>query len=84
MKKASASSEHLKVEEIRLISDLRIMHSKVNELYQIVSIIKRRHQEMALRRYADHKMLDDDIKRVDELYLWFVNLKDEGLRLTKK
>ena len=27
----------LDVEEVRLVSDLRIMHSKVEELYQMVS-----------------------------------------------
>ncbi|MGC2698130.1 MAG: hypothetical protein WA738_20265 [Candidatus Angelobacter sp.] len=84
MKKGPANSEYLKIEEIRLVSDLRIMHSKVNELAQIVAVLKRRHQEMAIRKYADHKMLDDDIRRVDEIYLWFISLKEERLRLTKK
>jgi len=29
-------------------------------------------------------MLDQDIKRVDDIYLCFVRLKEEGIRLTKK
>ena len=76
--------DRLTIEETRLIADLRIMHSKVNELFQIVTVLKRRHPEIAIRKYADHKMLDDDIKRVDELYLWFINVKEARLRLTKK
>jgi len=84
MKKPSADERLIRVEEIRAIADLRIMHSKINELYQVVSVLKRRHPEMAIREYADQRMLDDDIKRVDEIYLWFIGLKEEGLKLRKK
>lgn len=79
-----ARGHGLDTEEVRLIADLRIMHAKVYELFEIVSVIKRRHHENAIRRYADHTMLDQDIQRVDEIYLWFVRLKEEGLRLTRK
>lgn len=85
MKKASERQEILTIEEVRLVSDLRIMHSKVNELAQIISVLKRRHPEMAIRQYADQKMLDDDIRRVDEIYLWFISLKEEmRIRLARK
>lgn len=84
MKKTSADERFLRIEEIRAVADLRIMHSKINELYQVVSVLKRRHPEMAIREYADQKMLDEDIKRVDEIYLWFIGLKEEGLKLRKK
>lgn len=82
--KRTTEDDKLKIEEIRLIADLRIMHSKVNDLFQIVTTLRRRHPEIAIRKYADHKMLADDIERVDELYLWFINLKDSRLRLTRK
>lgn len=82
--KKSMNDRNLKVDEIRLIADLRIMHSKVNELFHLVHTLKRRHPEGAIRKYADHGALEDDIKRVDEIYLWFVGLKEQGLRLTKK
>ncbi|HEU4413476.1 MAG TPA: hypothetical protein VFT65_01740 [Candidatus Angelobacter sp.] len=85
MKKASERQEILTIEEVRLVSDLRIMHSKVNELAQIISVLKRHHPEMAIRQYADQKMLDDDIRRVDEIYLWFISLKEEmRIRLARK
>jgi len=83
MKKQPVDERFLRIEEIRVVADLRIMHSKVNELFQVISVLKRRHGEMAIREYADHKMLDEDIKRVDEIYLWFVGLKEEGIRLRK-
>jgi hypothetical protein len=72
----------LDIDEIRLVSDLRIMHSKVDELFQIVSNLKRRHNEVDVRRYADEPVLEEDISRVDQIYLWFVSLKEEGLQRT--
>ena len=66
----------LDVEEVRLISDLRIMHSKVDELHQIVSTLKKRHPESEIHRYADQDVLTRDIDRVDEIYLWFVSLRE--------
>jgi len=67
----------LDVDEVRLVSDLRIMHSKVDELYQIVANLKRRHGRSDVHRYADQPVLNEDIARVDEIYLWFVSLKEE-------
>lgn len=83
-KKPDDSDHHrwLDIEEIRLVSDLRIMHAKVDELYQLVTNLKRRHDEPSIRDYADRPVLDEDIRRVDEIYLWFVSLKDAGLRRT--
>jgi len=84
MKKAPVNDRFLHIEEIRLVSDLRIMHAKVSELYQIVNTLKRRHPEGAIREYADRIALENDIKQVDDIYLWFVGLKERGLRLTSK
>ncbi len=84
MKKVRENDQSLKIEEVRVIADLRIMHSKVNELFQVVSSLKRRHSEAAIRKYSDRQALEEDIKRVDEIYLWFVAVKEQGLRLTKK
>ncbi len=71
----------LDVDEVRLVSDLRIMHSRVDELYQIVSNLKRRHSGSDIHKYADQPVLNEDIAHVDEIYLWFVSLKEE---LSKK
>ncbi len=68
----------LDVDEIRLVSDLRIMHSKVDDLYQIVSNLKRRHSGADIHKYADQPVLNEDIARVDEIYLWFVSLKEQS------
>lgn len=35
----------LEIDEVRLVSDLRIMHAKVDELYLLVQNLKRRHDE---------------------------------------
>jgi len=67
----------LEVDEVRLVSDLRIMHSKVDELYQIVANLKRRHSGADIHKYADQPVLNEDIARVDEIYLWFVALKEQ-------
>ena len=66
----------LDVEEVRLIADLRIMHSKVDELYQVMTRLKQRHPEADIRKYADQAALETDIHEVDQIYLWFIALKD--------
>ena len=80
----SDSTPRLDVEEVRLIADLRIMHAKVHELFEVVSVLKRGREESYIRKFADHVMLEKDIQRVDEIYLWFVRLKEEGIKLRKK
>jgi len=74
------SGRSLDVAEIRLIADLRIMHSKVDELYQVVTNLKRRHDDDAIHKYADQPVLSEDIDRVDELYMWFLRLKEQNRR----
>ena len=78
--KESVESRWLDVEEVRLVSDLRIMHSKVDELYQVVANLKRRHNETSVNKYADGSVLTEDINRVDEIYMWFIKLKEQGER----
>lgn len=80
----SDRDHRLDIDEVRLVADLRIMHAKVHELFEVVSVLKRGHEENYIRRYADHAMLEKDIQRVDEIYLWFLNLKEEGLKLRKR
>jgi hypothetical protein len=70
----------LDIEEVRLVSDLRIMHAKVEELHQIVNAIRRSHDEDAIFKYADQRRLAEDISRSDEIYLWFVTLKEFAAR----
>jgi hypothetical protein len=65
------------LEEMRLVSDLRIMHSKVDELHHIVQNLKRRHSHGDVHRFADARVLAENIERVDEIYIWFVRLKEQ-------
>jgi hypothetical protein len=74
------SGRALNVQEIRLIADLRVMHSKVDELYQVVTNLKRRHDDDAIHKYADQPVLSEDIDRVDEMYMWFLRLKEQNRR----
>jgi len=69
----------LTIEEVRIVSDLRIMHAKVDELYQLVTALKRRHDEAAIVKYADQPILTEDIQKVDEIYLWFVRVKEASI-----
>ena len=75
-----AESRWLDIDEVRVVSDLRIMHSKVDELYQIVANLKRRHSGAEIHKYADQPVLNEDIARVDEIYLWFLSLKEQRER----
>lgn len=72
------------VEQVRLVADLRIMHAKVDELYQISKVLRIRHNERSVVEHADKAVLAEDIRKVDELYIWFVELKDEAERLRRK
>jgi len=72
-----AADRWLDIDEVRLVSDLRIMHAKVDELYHIISNLKRRHSGADIHKYADQPVLNEDIARVDEIYLWFVSLKEQ-------
>lgn len=77
-KRGDADGGHsLDIKEVRLVADLRIMHSKVDELFQLVANLKRRHDERSIRAYADSDVMEEDINRVDEIYLWFISLKEK-------
>ena len=78
------SGRALTVDEIRVVADLRIMHSKVDELYQVCKILQQRHEERDVISYADKRVLPEDIRKVDELYLWFVKLKEEAERQLRR
>lgn len=75
----SVSDRWLTIEEVRIVSDLRIMHAKVDELHQLVDALKKRHSEGDIVKYADQPILTEDIRKVDEIYLWFVRLKEESI-----
>jgi hypothetical protein len=73
-----SKGDPLDIEEVRLVSDLRVMHSKVNELHHIVSTLREKHDECVICKYADQSVLAENIAKVDDIYLWFVKLKQEG------
>jgi hypothetical protein len=75
-----SGAKPMDIEEIRLIADLRIMHAKVDELSQIVANLKRRHSDADILRYADPPVIAENIQSVDNIYLWFVKLKEERER----
>ena len=72
-------SRWLTIEQVRLVSDLRIMHAKVDKTYEVVKALRTRHDEAAIVRYADQPVLTDDIQKIDDVYLWFVKLKEESI-----
>jgi hypothetical protein len=76
--------EYLTVDEIRLVADLRIMHAKVDELYQIYKVLQERHDKTSTVHYADKVVLAEDIRKVDELYLWFVELRQQSERTRRQ
>ena len=67
------------IEEIRIVSDLRIMHAKVAELSQLIVALKERHHESDIVKYSDQPVLTKDIQMVDAIYLWFVKVKEEAI-----
>jgi hypothetical protein len=75
----SVDNRWLTIGETRIVGDLRIMHAKVDELYHLVTALKRRHDESDVVKYADQPVLTEDIQMIDEIYLWFVKLKEESI-----
>ena len=71
------SERALTLDEVRIVSDLRIMHAKVDDLFHLVEQLRQRYDEVAVHKYADKGLLAQDIERVDEIYLWFVKLREE-------
>ncbi len=70
-------SRALTIDEVRLVSDLRIMHSKVDELFHIIATLRERYGQGDIYEYSDARILGGDINKVDEIYLWFVKIKEE-------
>lgn len=72
-------SEHrwLEIEEVRLVSDLRILHSQVHEIFNTINVLRRCHDASDIEKYADHRMLVEDVDKIDQIYLWFVCLKEK-------
>ncbi len=71
----------LTIDEVRIVSDLRIMHAKVDELFHIVQELQLRHSQSDIHAYADNPLLTQDIQRVDEIYLWFVKVREQRDRM---
>ena len=76
----SVHGRWLEIEEVRIIADLRVMHAKVNELHHMMATLKERYDETEIVRYSDQKLLTHEIQQVDEIYLWFLKLKEEQRR----
>ncbi len=57
------------------------MHAKVDELFHLVTNLRKRHSESDVVTYADEKVLAENIGKIDEIYLWFIDIKDERDRL---
>ncbi len=75
------SDRALNMEEIRLVADLRAMHSKVSELHSIVECLKKRHVESDIGKHADYDLLTEDIRKAEEFYRWFVKVEEEKFGL---
>jgi hypothetical protein len=81
---AAPENRPLSIDEVRIVSDLRIMHAKVDELFHIVEQLRLRYDESDVNMYSDAPLLAQDIERVDEIYLWFVKLREERDRKTRR
>ncbi len=64
---------------MRIVADLRVMHSKVDEFYRTVRALQVNHSEADVYTYADPPRFNDDIKKVMDIYVWFEKLKGDAL-----
>lgn len=77
MKAAPPQDRALDLDEVRLVSDLRVMHAKVMELYRCVASLRARHSPEDVRKYADAELLDQNISHADDIYLFYVSLAEQ-------
>jgi len=77
MKPASPDRRALDMDEVRLVSDLRVMHAKVRELFGCVESLRAHHHARDVLKYADAAVLAEDIIGADEIYQFFVALAEE-------
>jgi flagellar assembly factor FliW len=67
------------VDEVRLVADLRIMHARVYEIYNVCNMIRSRHTEKKVVEYADPMVLNDDIQKMQQVSNWFLQVQGEML-----
>ena len=67
--------ENLTLQEIRLVADLRLVHSAANNLLGIIGQIKTRHSHAKVAELADPMALLVTIREVEEVRDWLVELK---------
>lgn len=77
MKSVPPNNRALDTEEVRLVSDLPVMHAKVRELYGCVESLRKHHAQRQVLKYADAEVLLSDIRRADEIYQFFVTLAED-------
>lgn len=69
----------LDIDEIRLIAICASCTPKwMNCTISSPTLTKSRHNAVSIHEYADQPVLAEDIARVDEIYLWFLRLKERA------
>jgi hypothetical protein len=67
--------ENLTLEEIRLVADLRLLHSAANNLLGIIGQIKTRHSQPKVEELADPIALLVTVREVQEAAAWLMGLR---------
>jgi hypothetical protein len=70
--------ENLTLQEIRLVADLRLLHSAANNLLGIIGQIKTRHSQVKVEELADPVALLVTVREVQEATDWLVGLKQHS------
>lgn len=71
--------ENLTLEEVRLVADLRLLHSAANNLLGIIGQIKTRHSQAKVEELADPVALLVTVREVQEATDWLTGLKRPSL-----
>jgi hypothetical protein len=66
---------NLTLQEIRLVADLRLLHSAANNLLGIIGQIKTRHSQAKVEELADPIALLVTIREVQQATDWLTGLK---------
>lgn len=66
------------IEEVRLLSEQRVMHAKVDELYNTVQQLRRVMMKTPSSCIPICRRSPDDIQHGDEIFLCYIKLKQQA------
>ncbi len=63
-------------DDTKMIADIRVLHSKIQELHHGVDTLRKRYPDQDLIRYADIDQVEDDAEKLRQIHTWLRVIAD--------